>query len=667
VTLFEPKSLATLNRSTGEVSCRAPWTAPVFLLFFCYVWLVVDPRLVDHSLGLLTEYSGFAFSDGWPFFQERLARPGGAVEYLAGFLAQLFRFGWVGALIVTVGAWALGRLADWRIALGAVPALGAGLPTPPGSDRRSPAPMETPGSPGDAVGRPHPSATPHPSVALCRSAGQLAALVRFVPAAVLLVMIGRYHCPIGTVLSLLVGLACFAVYVYAAPSGTLHRVLTLLVAVTAAYHVAEAGGLVFPALAAAYELLVRRRPTVAAAALLCAAAVPWLVGTMRFGLSPSDAYGHFLWTDPGLVRARTPYGLVLFALFPLVLAGTAPGHAGSVRYGVRNGIRGVVQTGMVLVGLGVAGWLSLDTAVRTLLEMDRFARQGEWDQVLAAAERMPPGRTSAGANRNILLALYHTGRLGDAMFRYPQVHGRGPFAAAKDDGDYGALFQLSRIYFDLGQVNYAEKYGYDALDVAGEVPAALEHLALLSVVQGRRGAAHILLGALGKNPFFRGRASERIRQIESDPPLAADPRIAAVRSMVPESDSFTRQIDVEEVLLALLKKNPKNRMAFEFLMAHWLAHGQPEKVAENLGRLKDLGYTRTPRHYQEALLIARGPDAAGRRSAGYEIEPDVLRQFESFLAIVKREPDAKAAAREARAAGLGETYFFFLSFGVSGF
>jgi len=137
--------------------------------------------------------------------------------------------------------------------------------------------------------------------------------------------------------------------------------------------------------------------------------------------------------------------------------------------------------------------------------------------------------------------------------------------------------------------------------------------------------------------------------------------------MVPEFDSFTRKIDVDEVLLGLLKKNPRNRMAFEFLMAHWLALGQPEKVAENIGWMKDLGYTRTPRHYQEALLVARGPDAAGRRDAGCEIQPEVLRQFESFLAIVKREPDPKAAAREAQAAGLGDTYFFFLSFGVSGF
>ena len=70
-----------------------------FLLFYLYVWRVIDPRLIHHSLGILTPYHPFFFSTGWPFFREHLARPGGLAEYAARFLSQLYGFGWAGALM----------------------------------------------------------------------------------------------------------------------------------------------------------------------------------------------------------------------------------------------------------------------------------------------------------------------------------------------------------------------------------------------------------------------------------------------------------------------------------------------------------------------------------------------------------------------------------------
>ncbi len=706
-----------------NVTWRTARAVLPLLLFYLYVWLVIDPRLIYHSLGLLTDYSAFAFSDGWPFLQEHLARPGGLVEYLGALGSQLFCFGWAGALVVTAMAWSLCLFADLMTALGAglrtPAALGAGLPTPPTSDRRSPAPLETFGRPGGAVGRPHHSATgPHHSATgphhRAEAGGLPRTIVRYVPAAVLLVIYGRYYHPIDTIVSLLAGLSCFAVYLRAAPAGTKHRLLVLLLAVMAAYHVAGAGSLVFPILAATHELFVRRRTFVAVAALLCGLGVPWLVGTLRFGYSPGRAYGQFLLTDPGLARAEASYGLILLALFPLVLSlgvvwrvlvrgrpKTFARFWKSTRRTVGNALRGVpgtttdaatplpgtprrafptedppgntrgylggaVQTAIVLAGLGAAAWFSLDMPVRTVIEMDEYVRQEKWAQVLATAERMPRGQTSVRCSRNVLLALYHTGRLGDEMFRYPQIRGMSPLGDPEGDADFGALFQESRLCFYLGQINYAEKCAYDALGVAGDVPAVLEHLALVSVARGRIGAAHVLLNALGKNPFYRRRATEMIRRLEDDPRLEGDPRVRGISSIVPDSDSFTRKIDVEDVLLALLKKNPRNRMAFEFLMAHYLVNGRPEKVAQNVGRLKDLGYAEMPRHFQEALLISLGLEGAKFHAAPYDIQPGAVRDFESFLAIVRRESDGRAAARDARAAGLGDTYFYFLTFGTSG-
>ncbi len=129
-----------------------------FLLFFLYVWLVVDPRLIDHRIGLLAYYQPFVFHSGWPFLAAHLSHAGGLVEYAAGLLLQTYSFGWPGALILTAGAWSASLGVD----------------------------------------------------AVCRRSGRPRGhILRYVPAAILLMIFGGYSHPLNAVLSLLVAIAAY--------------------------------------------------------------------------------------------------------------------------------------------------------------------------------------------------------------------------------------------------------------------------------------------------------------------------------------------------------------------------------------------------------------------------------------------------------------------------
>ncbi|MCR4415424.1 MAG: hypothetical protein NUV77_23695, partial [Thermoguttaceae bacterium] len=83
---------------------KALWTgAPAGLFFgavYLYVWLLVDPRLIHHGLGILTPYSPFVFHTGWPFLGDHVARVGGPSEYVIRLLSQFYALGWAGALVV---------------------------------------------------------------------------------------------------------------------------------------------------------------------------------------------------------------------------------------------------------------------------------------------------------------------------------------------------------------------------------------------------------------------------------------------------------------------------------------------------------------------------------------------------------------------------------------
>jgi hypothetical protein len=615
-------------------------TAVFFLLFFFYVWLVIDPRLIHHSIGIFTASPPFSFSTGWPFFGEHLSRPGGLVEYAARWCSQWYCFGWAGALVITAAAWTACVSTDVLSRAG---------------------------------GRPR---------------GRVA---RYVPAVLLLMIWGGYSHPLRPVLSLLVALACFALYLPRSRRSTAQAIVVHVVVSAGAYYVAGAGALLFPVLVAIYELSVRRRWLVAVAAVLCGLGVPCVVGMLWFGGGFEEAYAGFVVSVPGVPAWRRRHVLALYLFYPAVLAsatllacwlawrgrrakadGSPPSRTGRSR--TRRWIatlwRGrparAIQTAAVLLAAGAAAWLSLDDWNRVELLVDYYSQREMWPEVLDAASGLPYGVYSTRANKNIMLALCHTGRLGDEMFRYPQIPGTDLYSVPEATRDAHSYFQESRLFFDLGQVNRAERCACEVFETAGDLPVILEHLARINIVKDRPETARMFLNALASKPFHRRAAREMIRRLDRDPRLESDPRIREIRRSMVRVDTVAPQ-SVEQLLLALLQTNPRNRMAFELLLAHYLRTGRPDKVVACLEQPTGFEYRRLPRHFQEAFVV-RSMVAEGRLPpAGGRVDHEIIDRARAFYSVVAGHRSSKEAARTAAlAAGFGDSYLFFYEFGVSG-
>ena len=516
----------------------------LFLAFYLYVWLAIDPRLIYHSLGILTPYFDFSFYGGWPYFFDRLVRPGGLVEYATRFLSQLYCFGWVGALIITAAAGLTYVFTDKLTRLS-----------------------------GQAGGQ----------------------VVRCVPAAIILMMYSTYSHPLSTILSLLAALMCFLLYVRTAADGTARRLAVLLVGCVTLYWVAGAGGLLFTALVAVYERFVGKRTLVAVIALLGVFSVPWIVGITLVGLSPEKAYGQFLLLDPGIdTRQGGPTRrLFFYSFWPLWPDRTLLNHPLFQRVlpSIKNAFRfpaawassWSTQMFVVFAGTGLGVWLSLAAADRAHLEIDYHSQHERWAQVLQAADRMSPGQIDLCSNRNVILALYHTGRLGDQMFRYPQTPSLDLFSSPPAERNHGGLYQLSRLFLYLGQVNYAEKCAYDALDFTGELPALLQHLALISVVKDQPDTARVFLTALSRNPFQEKNGREKCSAGWKRILTGTKTRVCGRSDRTSPRETVSTSWEISRsCCLDLLADNASNRMAFEMLMAQYLLTGQSDKVAENL-------------------------------------------------------------------------------------
>ncbi len=623
-------------------------TGLFFVLFYLYVWRVIDPRLVHQSwlvidprliyreIHLLRRYFPFTFSTGWPFFWEHLARPGGLVDYGVRFVSQYYCFGWAGALVITAVA------------------LYACLCT-------------------DVLTR--------------LEGGSRGMVLRYVPALLLLVMYGGYHHSLSMILSLLAALSCFALYLSWAPQGRVTVLLLLPVTCAALYHVAGAGSLLFPVLVAILELSIRRRMLVAATALACSAVVFCAVGKAALDVDFHQLRACLV-LRPGVFRG---YGcaLALAVFFPAVVAGAAlyrrvrgrrasraadrppaetdaPMTAKAFRLPWRAATHWTVRVAVAFAGSGAVAWCTLDADTRVALEVDYHSQHENWTAVLDAADRTSQSTFDLRRNRNVLLALYHTGQLGDEMFRYRQRSLADLFSEPKAAWNVGSYFQVSRLLLELGQVNLAEKYASEALEVMGGLPEVLEHLAIINVVKDRPETARVFLNALAKNPVHGKTAREMLRRLEEDASQESDPRIERIRRAMVTSDRLVADMTAEDLLHALLDKDPHNKMAFEFLMAYYLCDRRTDRVIAGIDRLEELSYRRIPRHYQEAIIVYWGVPTGSPRIAGYRLDAETIRRGEEAWKTIATAPTPKEGASRGMAAGFGDTYFFYFLYGASG-
>ena len=126
------------------------------------------------------------------------------------------------------------------------------------------------------------------------------------------------------------------------------------------------------------------------------------------------------------------------------------------------------------------------------------------------------------------------------------------------------------------------------------------------------------------------------------------------------------KVSDEEILLGLLAGNPRNKMAFEYLMAYYLQTKQLFKLVQNLRRLDDFDYPATPVYLEEAVLIFSRiagvpPETFLRRPLRRETSD----RMAAFDAGYEKNEKAQNPAR-ALFPRFGSSYYYFFAFGFSG-
>ncbi|MFZ2146243.1 MAG: DUF6057 family protein [Sedimentisphaerales bacterium] len=611
-----------------------------FILFYLYLWLYVDLRLMYHGAGIITNFP--VFYKGWTFFLPFLSYPGGPLEYLSAFLSQLFYYSWVGALVVTVQAWLLSVCIDYLLKAANLPRI---------------------------------------------------RWICFILPILLLVLYTRYAYHFTTTMALLITLliACLYLKMTLSRITTLSYLSTFLSLSVILYYLAGGAFLLFAVVCAIYELIFRSRWKTSLFYLLSAAVIPYVVGLLVFRVSIIDAFCNslpFSWkilhyetrkrevTIVYLLYLLLPLTLFVFGLLQIlgkrlhfVKERAKKKHRNESsnlllkifsRYRHSPKLKWAVESLLLLAIAGSVIFFSRNENLRTRFKVDYYAYHKMWPELLTSAQHNPDNPFIAHAvNR----ALYHIGRLGYDMFSWPQH----PDYLFLSDKKYKWMYwQIFDVFLDIGVVNIAENDLTECLEGFGDRPMVLQRLALINMVKGNLGSAKIYLGALSKTLFNADWAKHYLDLLEADPDLSTDKYIQHLRSLCLDKDCLTHSLLKEKTLSWLLERNSQNRMAFEYLMAYYMLNKQLSKLVQNFERLQDFDYRELPTHYEEAALIYIYGTGKPLHLSGYLSSPQKRRQIEDFTRILSGYSGDKKAASKELSKKFHNTYFFYYMYAPSG-
>jgi hypothetical protein len=304
---------------------------------------------------------------------------------------------------------------------------------------------------------------------------------------------------------------------------------------------------------------------------------------------------------------------------------------------------------------------TFDSNRRSALIINAASERNDWAGVLAAAAPLKalPTRARLQVNR----ALFHTGRLMSDLFAFPQRSGVDLLASLLDGPE--PCLALSDTLLELGQANLAEHYAQEAVETYGEHPEMLWRLASINLVKERPKAARVFLNVLRSVPFHRDEAARWLISLEREPSGGALETIAELRAVRTRSDVVEREFPTEMILRQLLAANRQNRMAAEYLVAHYLLTHQTEQAVKALQLIGRTDYRDTPpRHLAEAMLVYNHAHAESP-VYWHELDADLetKQRFALFRGEITRAKGHPPGTFSRLAREFQDTYWYYDAFG----
>lgn len=316
-----------------------------------------------------------------------------------------------------------------------------------------------------------------------------------------------------------------------------------------------------------------------------------------------------------------------------------------------------VLSGYWLFGCGdwSSRWYNMpDLGREYLLALDSemyFGRSEKVRKLLAEGEYRSP---FTAYYYNLLNAQQN--RLPDRLMDGYQPASQGLFLPVAPHSTYLTIYAANEVWFALGDMTMAEHAAILGMIFSPHHTGAraVKRLAEINLVNGDEAAAMKYLRLLQKTMCYRDWAERRIPGKQT---AEVCQWLERKRLLLPATDTLRSSADIPLSLRHLLRNNPDNTLACDYLLCFDLLN---KDIGAFAGDYREFAAKKFPsRLYAEGLLIyLAGKKASLDEVEKWNIPPQVLDEFSEYTRLYEAN-DGNGAPLQAK---YGKTYWFYFHY-----
>lgn len=298
-----------------------------------------------------------------------------------------------------------------------------------------------------------------------------------------------------------------------------------------------------------------------------------------------------------------------------------------------------------------------DSRTGKVIHIEELIYKGKYNEAIDYQEKEASANLLSQYFYNI--ALTETDQLCDRLFFGRQDFGTGSLLLPWGDKhlSWGAYF-----FYGAGLANEAERRAYEEMVAYGKNPQNMIMLIKTNLVNGNYRMADKYIGVL-KNTFYYSKEANDFGKLISDTALLlSDADLGGKKKIQPGFDFFIYVDSAENNLPMLINNSINNKKAFEYLMSWLMLNKNVEAVINNASLMKKLGYTRIPRHIEEAILMYNNSTGKYPDLEGLTITRDSQERFQSYFNAYVKARNNPSSLKERMKIGFGNTYWYYYHF-----
>lgn len=222
-----------------------------------------------------------------------------------------------------------------------------------------------------------------------------------------------------------------------------------------------------------------------------------------------------------------------------------------------------------------------------LLDYDLLVRANRWNQIIQKAETRQPDLPQSVCATNLALGM--TNQMGRRAADFYQNGPEGLFPAFNKD--YFSTLTTGEVYFQLGLINTAQRYFFEAMEAAPNNKKScrcIRRLAETNLINGQYEVARKYLHILEKTIFYKKWARQTLAMIEGgETVIMKHPLYGRLRHMKLNEDFLFSDQEMDKICGRLLMHNHDNVLAMQYMLVYPLLENNYTKFVQYMHLVKD--------------------------------------------------------------------------------